>query len=145
MKRKNTDTFQPSGDVRRVQSLGGGTFVRIGDHRGKWHQLAVRRDHDDIFDLLLEVGQADDQLAARDAADIGAYWNTGLVDLAADRICELEAEVLALRTAADRLRSAVRGHRGRRDFMGGMEQCDRDLWTEVLGDGAWGAGIKGDG
>jgi hypothetical protein len=70
MKRKNTEPFQPSGDVRRVQSLGGGTFVRIGDHRGKWHQLAVRRDHDELHDLLIDIGQADDQLAGRIVAEL---------------------------------------------------------------------------
>ena len=87
----------------------------------------------------------DDLLSARHAIDIGAYWNTGLVDLAAERICALEEEVLALRQEADRLRSAVRGHRARRDFMGGREQCDLDLWTAVLGDGAWGKEIGADG
>ena len=87
----------------------------------------------------------DDLLSARHAIDIGAYWNTGLVDLAAERICALEEEVLALRQEADRLRSAVRGHRGRRDFMGGKEQCDLDLWTAVLGNGPWGKEIGADG
>jgi len=87
----------------------------------------------------------DDLLSARHAIDIGAYWNTGLVDLAAERICALEEEVLALRQEADRLRGAVRGHRSRRDFMGGKEQCDLDLWVAVLGDGLWGKDVKGDG
>lgn len=87
----------------------------------------------------------DDLSSARHAIDIGAYWNTGLIDLAAERICALEEEVLALRQEADRLRGAVRGHRGRRDFMGGKEQCDLDLWTAVLGDGAWGKQIEADG
>ena len=65
MKRKQADRFQWSPDVARVQSLGGGTFVRIGDHRGKWHQLSVDRDADDLADLLLDVGKADDELAGR--------------------------------------------------------------------------------
>jgi len=39
----------------------------------------------------------------------------------------------------------VRGHRGRRDFMGGAEQCDLYLWAAVLGDGPWVKPIKGDG
>ena len=68
-----------------------------------------------------------------------------LLIAAAERICALEEEVLALRQEADRLRGAVRGHRGRRDFMGGKEQCDLDLWTAVLGDGAWGKDIGADG
>lgn len=71
--------------------------------------------------------------------------NAGLLRSAAERICALEEEVLALRQEADRLRSAVRGHRGRRDFMGGKEQCDLDLWTAVLGVGPWGKDVKGDG
>ena len=86
----------------------------------------------------------DDLLSARHAIDIGAYWNTGLVDLAAERICALEEQVLALRQEADRLRGAVRGHRGRRDFMGGKEQCDLDLW-EYVADVPWGKQIEGDG
>ena len=87
----------------------------------------------------------DDLISARHAIDIGAYWNTGLVDLAAERICALEEEVLALRQEADRLRSAVRGHRARRDYMGGHDMVDLDLWTAVLGDGPWGKQIEGDG
>ena len=36
--------------------------------------------------------------------DIGAYWNTGLVDLAAERICALEVEVFRLRAELAQLR-----------------------------------------
>ena len=93
----------------------------------------------------------DDLLSARHAIDIGAYWNTGLVDMAAERICALEEEVLALRSRCEksesvvrRLRSAIVRHRGRRDFMGGKEQCDRDLWAEVA-DVPWGKPVRGDG
>jgi hypothetical protein len=84
MKRKQANTFQWSPDVRRVQSLNGGRFVRIGDHRGKWHQLAVHRDADDIQALLVEVAQADDELAGRIVADLVALdpvafdWCAGL-------------------------------------------------------------------
>ena len=46
----------------------------------------------------------DDLLSARHAMDIGAYWNTGLVDLAAERICALEVEVLWLRAELEELR-----------------------------------------
>jgi hypothetical protein len=72
MKRKQANTFQWSPDVRRVQSLNGGRFVCIGDHRGKWHQLAVSRDADDIQALLVDIGQADDELAGRIVADLVA-------------------------------------------------------------------------
>lgn len=70
MKRKQANTFQWSPDVSRVQSLNGGRFVRIGDHRGKWHQFAVYRDADDIQDLLSDIGMADDELAGRIVADL---------------------------------------------------------------------------
>ena len=46
----------------------------------------------------------DDLLSARHAMDIGAYWNTGLVDLAAERICALEVEVFRLRAELVQLR-----------------------------------------
>jgi len=46
----------------------------------------------------------DDLLSARHAMDIGAYWNTGLVDLAAERICALEVEVFRLRAELAQLR-----------------------------------------
>ncbi len=39
----------------------------------------------------------DDLLAARDAAELGKVFDVGLLSLAADRICELEAEVFRLR------------------------------------------------
>jgi len=65
VKKKTAVQFQPSGDVRRVQSLGGGTFVRIGDHLGKWHQLSVERDSDDILMLVHTVKAANPDLAAR--------------------------------------------------------------------------------
>lgn len=64
---------------------------------------------------------------------------------AAETLEALDVEVAELRQEVDRLRGLVRSHRGRRDFMGGTEQCDRDLWTAVLGDGPWGRDIKGDG
>ena len=65
VKKNKAEVFQPSGDVRRVQSLNGGRFVRIGDHRGKWHQLSVERDADDIWHLLAEVDNDNHDLAVR--------------------------------------------------------------------------------
>lgn len=63
--KRRTDAFQPSGDVRRVQSLGGGTFVRIGDHNGRWHQLSVERDSETIWHLVTIVNADNPELAAR--------------------------------------------------------------------------------
>jgi hypothetical protein len=50
----------------------------------------------------------DDLLSARYAIDIGAYWNTGLVDLAAERICDLEVQVFRLRAELAQLREVDR-------------------------------------
>jgi len=86
----------------------------------------------------------DDLLAARDAAELGKVFDVGLLALAADRICELEAEVLALRKDADRLKWAIVGHRGAKDFNGNKDDTDRRLWTHVA-DVPWGKPIKGDG
>ena len=63
---------------------------------------------------------------------------------AAERIVELEAEVLALRKDADRLKWAIVGHRGAKDFNGNKDDTDRRLWTHVA-DVPWGKPIKGDG
>lgn len=65
MKKNKADVFQPSGDTKRVISCGGGTFVRIGDHRGKWHHLSVERDIDDIWQLLAEVDNDNHDFAVR--------------------------------------------------------------------------------
>lgn len=86
----------------------------------------------------------DDLVSARHCIDVGAYWNTGLVDLAAERICELEAEVLALRKQVDGLRNAIVGHRGQRDWVGNKIDADLRLWANV-DDIPWGKPIKGDG
>jgi hypothetical protein len=55
--------FQPAGDTRRVQRLGPGwrsgdrsrQWLRVFDHNGKSHHLAVEGDFDDLWVLLLEV------------------------------------------------------------------------------------------
>jgi hypothetical protein len=93
----------------------------------------------------------DDLLSARHAMDIGAYWNTGLVDLAAERICALEEQLLKAQGDAnfykarvDKLRSAIVGHRGQRDWHGGKIQADLTLW-QMVNDVPWGEPIKGDG
>lgn len=65
MKRSKTDVFHWSPDTKRVQSLNGGRFIRVGDHLGKWHHLSVGRDADDLQDLLVTIGKADDALAAK--------------------------------------------------------------------------------
>ena len=63
---------------------------------------------------------------------------------AAERIVELEAEVLALRKEADSYKWAIVGHRGAKDFNGNKDDTDRRLWTHVA-DVPWGKPIKGDG
>ena len=68
MKKNKAEVFQPSGDTRRVQSLGGGRWVRIGDHRGKWHHLSVEKDGDTIRALVAEV-EADSPTLARRIVD----------------------------------------------------------------------------
>ena len=68
MKKNKAEVFQPSGDTRRVQSLGGGRWVRIGDHRGKWHHLCVEKDGDTIRALVAEV-EADNPTLARRIVD----------------------------------------------------------------------------
>lgn len=65
MAKKKTEVFQPSGDTKRVISCGGGTYVRIGDHLGKWHHLSVERDADDIALLINTVNESDPDFAAR--------------------------------------------------------------------------------
>lgn len=65
MKKKSVAVFQPSGDVRRVQSLNGGRHVRVGDHVGKWHHLSVEGDADDIATLVSSVFEANPELAVR--------------------------------------------------------------------------------
>jgi hypothetical protein len=72
VKKNKAEVFHPSGDVRRVQSLGGGRFVRIGDHNGKWHHLSVERDADDIWHLLTIVNADNPELAVRIVAELTA-------------------------------------------------------------------------
>ena len=59
-----------------------------------------------------------------------------LMRAAAQRICELEVQVLALRFA-------IAGHRAAKDFSGDKEPCDRRLWEHVK-DVPW-AAVRGDG
>lgn len=65
MKKNKADVFQPSGDVRRVQSLNEGRHVRVGDHVGKWHHLSVEGDADDIATLVASVAEVNPELAER--------------------------------------------------------------------------------
>jgi hypothetical protein len=62
---KKAEAFQPSGDTKRVISCGGGTYVRIGDHLGKWHHLSVERDADDIAVLVDTINGENPEFAAR--------------------------------------------------------------------------------
>ena len=52
--KKKSEVFQPSGDVRRVQSLNEGQHVRIFDHLGKSHHLSTR-DTAALTDLMLSI------------------------------------------------------------------------------------------
>jgi hypothetical protein len=65
VKKNKADVYQPSGDVRRVQSLNGGRHVRVGDHVGKWHHLSVEGDADDIATLVESVFAVNPELAVR--------------------------------------------------------------------------------
>lgn len=71
---------------------------------------------------------------AADHAEEPLAW---LLAEASDRICDLEAQLL-------RLRAAIVQHRSRRDWIGGKESCDRDLWSHIA-DVPWGPAPKGDG
>ena len=93
----------------------------------------------------------DDLISARHAIDIGAYWNTGLVDLAAERICALEEQAVRdakavhdLTELVKELRWAIALHRSTKDFNGPKDDTDRRLWAHIA-DVPWGKPIKGDG
>jgi hypothetical protein len=72
MATKKAEQFQPSGDTKRVISCGGGTYVRIGDHRGKWHHLSVTRDADLIAELVAAVNVDNPDLAQRIVTELAA-------------------------------------------------------------------------
>lgn len=70
---------------------------------------------------------------------------------ASDRIVELEEQLLKAQGDANfykarvhKLRSAIVGHRGQRDWHGGKIQADLTLW-QMVNDVPWGEPIKGDG
>jgi hypothetical protein len=70
---------------------------------------------------------------------------------AAERIVELEEQLVKARGDAafhaervKKLRAAIVGHRGQRDFAGGKIQADTNLWHFVA-DVPWGEPIQGDG
>jgi hypothetical protein len=63
--KKKAEMFQPSGDVRRVQSLNNGQHIRIFDHLGKSHHLSVERDADLIAELVVTVNADNPELARR--------------------------------------------------------------------------------
>ena len=54
VKKKNLE-FQPHGDIKRIVSLGGGTWAYISDHKGKLHHL--KRDSDDFTAKCKEVDE----------------------------------------------------------------------------------------
>ncbi len=77
VKKNKAEVFQPSGDVRRVQSLGGGRWVRVGDHRGKWHHFAVTDP--ELLGLVMEVEGADPGLCRRIVSELAAMGVTSVV------------------------------------------------------------------
>jgi len=49
----------------------------------------------------------DDLLAARDLNDLGKMWDPGLLELAAERICALEEQLIKAQALAARLREVA--------------------------------------
>lgn len=50
---KKQAAFQPSGEINRVVSLGGGTYAYVFDHLGKTHHL--KRNSDEMVSVCIEV------------------------------------------------------------------------------------------
>ena len=75
--------------------------------------------------------------AAHPYAEVTLAQMAGLLTEAADRISELEEELL-------RLRCAVAAHRNANSFNGELRPSDGRLY-DALGDLPWGKAIKGDG
>lgn len=71
MKKNKAEVFQPSGETRRVQSLGGGRWIRIFDDQSKGHQLAVD-DTDGIAALYRKVAEINEPLARRIVDELAA-------------------------------------------------------------------------
>ena len=70
---KKAAAFQPSGDIRRVQSLNNGQHVRIFDHLGKSHHLSSR-DTQAVLDLMLRIHEESPEMYQRignELADMG--------------------------------------------------------------------------
>ena len=67
-----------------------------------------------------------------------------LMRAAAQRICELEVQLLAERRRVNELEGAIVSQRGHRDYVGGKIQSDLDLWAHVA-HRPWGKSIAGDG
>ena len=62
--------FQPSGDISRVQSLGGGRWVRVFDHHSKGHHFAA--DDPALADLVAHVDSQHPVTAARIRTELAA-------------------------------------------------------------------------
>jgi hypothetical protein len=89
--------------------------------------------------------------ASHPYAQVTLAQMSGLLTEAAQRICDLEEQLLKAQGDAnfykarvDKLRSAIVGHRGQRDWYGGKIQADLTLW-QMVNDVPWGERIKGDG
>lgn len=60
---KGADAFLPSPDTSRVQSLGGGRWVRVFDHRGKGQHVPLPSR--ELDELVAEVEAESPELATR--------------------------------------------------------------------------------
>lgn len=70
---KKVAAFQPSGDIRRVQSLNNGQHVRIFDHLGKSHHVSSR-DTESLRDLMRRIHEESPDMFERvgnELADMG--------------------------------------------------------------------------
>jgi hypothetical protein len=86
----------------------------------------------------------DDLMAEAELDDLAENFEMrALMRLAAQRICDLEEELISARSELHKLKMAVALHRASRDWIGGKERCDRELWEHVA-DVPW-HDVKGDG
>lgn len=67
--KKKDAPFQPSGETKRIISLGGGTHAYLFDHLGKTHHCKV--DSAEFTSLCIEVNTAMNGRIAAELADLG--------------------------------------------------------------------------
>lgn len=77
MKKKASLEFLWSGESKRVQSLNGGKWVRVFDHRGKSHHIKVGDGN--LPELVNEIAKGDENCAHRISVQLDALvpgWNS---------------------------------------------------------------------